>query len=91
MKGQALRIRRRAVSAAAAMTAALAIGGGVPMVAPAAQPRSAVAASCVYGTIGGHRKCLRRGEYCARRYERQYERYGFTCSKRDRRGRWHLQ
>jgi hypothetical protein len=34
---------------------------------------------------------LARGEYCARRYERQYERYGFTCSKLDRRGDWHLQ
>jgi hypothetical protein len=54
-----------------------------------APPRATIA--CVHGIIGGKGKCLQRGEYCARRYERQYERYGFTCSKRDRRGRWHLQ
>ena len=48
-------------------------------------------AACVHAKIGGQRKCIARGQYCARRYERDYERYGFTCSKRDRRGRWHLQ
>jgi hypothetical protein len=47
--------------------------------------------ACVHAIIGGHNKCLGRGEYCARRYERQYERYGFTCTKVDRSGRWHLQ
>ncbi|HTA36691.1 MAG TPA: hypothetical protein VK761_08265 [Solirubrobacteraceae bacterium] len=31
-------------------------------------------------TIGGQHKCLGAGEYCATRYERQYERYGFICS-----------
>jgi hypothetical protein len=34
----------------------------------------------VPATIGGAHKCLGAGEYCARRYERQYERYGFICS-----------
>lgn len=34
----------------------------------------------VPATIGGAHKCLGAGEYCARRYERQYERYGFVCS-----------
>jgi hypothetical protein len=33
-------------------------------------------------TIGGLHKCLGAGEYCATRYERQYERYGFICSTR---------
>jgi hypothetical protein len=33
-------------------------------------------------TIGGQHKCLGAGEYCATRYERQYERYGFICSTR---------
>jgi hypothetical protein len=32
--------------------------------------------------IGGQHKCLGAGEYCATRYERQYERYGFVCSTR---------
>lgn len=91
MKRGELRVRARARRWAAVATAALVLGGGIPVSAAASQAPTAAAARCVYGTIGGHRKCLRRGEYCARRYERQYERYGFTCSKRDRRGRWHLQ
>jgi hypothetical protein len=33
-------------------------------------------------TIGGAHKCLGAGEYCATRYQRQYERYGFICSTR---------
>jgi hypothetical protein len=58
--------------------------------AASARP-AAHATSCTYGRIGGVRKCLRAGEYCARRYKNQYPRYGFTCSKRDRRGDWHLE
>jgi hypothetical protein len=33
----------------------------------------------VHAVIGGAQKCLGAGEYCARRYERQYERHGFSC------------
>lgn len=81
-------MRRRTL---AALTS-LALVGAVPAAAPASTHEpTAQAASCTYGTIGGHRKCLRRGEYCARSYQRQYRRYGFSCSKRDRRGRYHLQ
>jgi hypothetical protein len=36
----------------------------------------------VSATIGGKHKCLGVGEYCASRYERQYEHYGFECSTR---------
>lgn len=42
---------------------------------------------CHRGTparIGGAQKCLQAGEYCATRYERQYERYGYECSTRYR-------
>jgi hypothetical protein len=49
----------------------------------AAEP--AARAACtrdVSATIGGEHKCLGPGEYCATRYERQYERYGFVCSTR---------
>ncbi len=74
-----------------ALLASAGIGLAVPVTTSARPAPRASVASCTYGRIGGHVKCLRRGEYCARRYERQYERYGFTCSKRDRRGRWHLQ
>jgi hypothetical protein len=67
----------------ALVAAALAIG-----VAPAGNAAEPVAsAACtrdVSATIGGKHKCLGPGEYCATRYERQYERYGFVCSTRYR-------
>jgi hypothetical protein len=48
-----------------------------------AQPMARVAcARDVPATIGGKHECLGAGEYCAARYERQYERYGFECSSR---------
>ncbi|HEX8086870.1 MAG TPA: hypothetical protein VF529_21475 [Solirubrobacteraceae bacterium] len=57
-------------------------------------PTSAVAKSCrgsyVHAVINGAHKCLRRGQYCARRADRQYHRYGFHCHKRDRNGDYHL-
>lgn len=80
----------------AAVLAATAVAVGAPVAETAAatarQPTAApiAQAACVHAKIGGKRKCIARGQYCARRYERDYERYGFTCSKRDRRGRWHL-
>ena len=46
--------------------------------------------ACVNATIGGQRKCIARGQYCARAYQRDYRRYGLSCSKRDNRGRYHL-
>jgi hypothetical protein len=58
---------------------------GTAMASPIAH-----AAACVYGQIGGKTKCLRRGEFCARRYASQYRRYGFSCTRRDRNGRYHL-
>jgi hypothetical protein len=57
---------------------------------PVAQPTSA-AAACRQATIGGQSKCIGAGQYCSKSYERDYRRYGFTCNKRDARGRWHLQ
>ena len=53
-----------------------------------AMAHSATAAKvCHRGTparINGESKCLQAGEYCARRYERQYEHYGYECSTRYR-------
>lgn len=52
-------------------------------VAAGAQPTARIACSRdVPAVIGGAHKCLGSGEYCATRYERQYERYGFVCSTR---------
>jgi hypothetical protein len=79
-------MRRRAV----AVMVGLSCGLSLPVVSHAAA-RPTASMACVHAVIGGHKKCLARGEYCARRYERQYVRYGFTCTKLDRRGRWHLQ
>lgn len=47
-------------------------------------------AACSYATIGGARRCIAAGEFCARAHQRDYKRYGYSCSKRDRNGRYHL-
>jgi hypothetical protein len=50
-----------------------------------ATPIAISAKVCHRGTparIGGAQKCLQVGEYCATRFEGQYERYGFECSVR---------
>ncbi len=55
----------------------------LPAAPAAARPIASIACSRdVPATIGGAHKCLGAGEYCATRYERQYERYGFVCSTR---------
>ena len=66
--------------------AALGLIGAAPVVAPAATPDgrpNVVLKSCSAGfthaIIGGRQKCLRRGEFCAAAYKRQYVRYGFRC------------
>jgi hypothetical protein len=66
-------------------SSAVVLFAAAALAAPAAAPASPVArVSCSSGfrsaTIGGSHKCLHGGEYCARRYERQYERYGYECS-----------
>jgi hypothetical protein len=61
--------------------AALAIGG-VPAVSSAEPVARMACTRDVPAVIGGAHKCLGAGEYCATRYERQYERYGFVCSTR---------
>ncbi|HWH93964.1 MAG TPA: hypothetical protein VNT03_08880 [Baekduia sp.] len=77
-------MRRRIVALLA--TAALV---GIPAAAPAAthQPNAPVAvaaktcgAGYTHAVIGGQHKCLRRGQFCATRYAKQYRRYGFTCT-----------
>ncbi len=63
----------RRILGALAVAAALAISGA----------SSAVAKTCsgryVHGVVGGQQKCLGSGEYCARRFEKTYEHYGFVC------------
>lgn len=67
----------RTLGALIAATVALAL----PLAAPASPVAHAACSSrFTSATIGGSHKCLHAGEYCARRYERQYERYGYRCS-----------
>lgn len=83
---------------AACLLAALALGA--PVFAPPAVnakthvPAAPAAKTCgsgyTHAVIGGAEKCLRRGEFCAHRYDRQYRRYGFRCVKHDQRGSYHL-
>jgi hypothetical protein len=74
------RAHARKASAATFVTS-LALFFAFGSTASTAQPvaRSACTRD-VSATIGGKHKCLGAGEYCATRYERQYERYGFECS-----------
>ncbi len=47
----------------------------------AARPTAKIACTRdVAAVVGGKHECLGSGEYCATRYEREYERYGFVCS-----------
>jgi hypothetical protein len=67
------------------MTVVAGVLATVALAAPTASPAQPVAhIACsrdVPATIGGKHKCLGAGEYCATRYEREYERYGFECSR----------
>lgn len=83
---------RRYLATAAAVLG-LAFVGGLPAGA-SARPIAVAAKTCgagyVHAVIGGSQKCLRRGEFCAHRYARQYRRYGFSCTSTDARGNYHL-
>ncbi len=79
-KRRELRMRAsKATSAAIGVTLALvfALGGTSSTAQPVAR---AACTRDVPAVIGGKHECLGAGEYCATRYERQYERYGFVCS-----------
>lgn len=70
----------------AALALFLSAGAAAEAAAPLAQPAGAPVAvlkACssgyVHGIIGGEHKCLRSGQFCAKRYASQYRRYGFVC------------
>jgi hypothetical protein len=70
---------------------ALALTGSVAAdAAVATQPVPVAHAACMNAKIGGQSKCIAAGQFCARQYERDYNRYGFTCNNRDANGRYHL-
>jgi hypothetical protein len=83
-----VRIRNKHIAVViAALALALAVG-----LAPASNASTAPQAqiACKKAKIGGARKCIAAGQFCARAHESDYNRYGYTCSKRDKNGRYHL-
>lgn len=79
-------LQRSAIAVVAAIV--IALGGGAAS-APATTPHS-VQIACKRAIIGGKSKCIAAGQFCAHAQEHDYNRYGYTCSKRDRNGRYHL-
>jgi len=77
----------------AVVAASLAWGGlaSLPVISQAKPSAPVASIACKHARIGGQSKCIARGQYCARRHERDYERYGYHCTKLDYRGRYHLQ
>jgi hypothetical protein len=75
-----------------AMAAVIALSGAAaaPIVVPEAGASPVAQIACVHARIGGHKKCLAVNQSCAHRYERQYENYGFTCTKRGHHGHYRL-
>jgi hypothetical protein len=65
---------------AAALTVALTAGA----------PGPAAAKSCTRAKVDGKRVCLSPGDRCKRTNQKQYRRYGLSCSRRDSRGRYRL-
>ena len=86
-------MRRRLAALACACLLTIGATGTVTHAAAPA-PQAVVAKTCSAGfthaVINHQQKCLRRGEFCAHRYRKQYQRYGYDCTKRDRNGAYHL-
>lgn len=72
----------------ASLLTVFALGVAAPVGSAAGYPSAQSA--CTHAVIGGRSKCIARGQFCARRYASQYRRYGFSCTRRDRNGRYHL-
>jgi hypothetical protein len=68
----------RATIAIAATTVALACSGAGAVAAPMARTACSRDTPAI---IDGAHKCLGPGEYCRLSDQRQYERYGFICSR----------
>jgi hypothetical protein len=71
-----------------ALLVGLSLAAAVPVAQPFAQSSQASAVAIVakpcskgykHAIIGGEHKCLRRGQFCARSYRKQYRKYGFRC------------
>ena len=80
-------MKRRLALVLVVVTAGFGGAAVSPAVAPFDLVPAAEAKPCSSGwrhaIIAGSHKCLRRGQFCARRYDRQYHRYGFHCHRYD--------
>ena len=69
---------------------ALSLAGAAPVAADAlaSSPQAQASHTCRAGYRHAHlpwgQKCLRRGQYCKRGYDRTYHRYGFHCHRSGR-------
>lgn len=73
--------RSRMSSRAIAAVIALSCAATAPIAVTEAVASPAAQMACLHAKIGGHRKCLAKGQSCVHRYQRQYENYGFSCVK----------
>jgi hypothetical protein len=76
-----INLRRRLSTYLAIASLALggaAAAGATTQAAPASLDQPA-ASACKSARIGGRHKCIAAGQFCAKRYERDYRRYGYTC------------
>jgi hypothetical protein len=71
-------VKRRFLVVLATLVAAVAAGTATPASAPAAATKHC-SAGYTHAVIAGVQKCLRAGEFCTHRYDRQYRRYGYRC------------
>jgi hypothetical protein len=74
------------IAAAALVSAAV----GLTAVIPSAASAKSCLRGYTHAVIGGKQKCLHAGEFCARRYQREYLHYRFTCDDYVD-GEWHLE
>jgi uncharacterized membrane protein len=77
-------IARRTGLALAIAVTALSANAALPSAGPVGAP--AAEAACKNATVGGKRKCIGRGQFCAMRHQSDYRRNGFRCAS-DGKGR----
>jgi hypothetical protein len=76
---------------ASTLLAVAALTGGAVLAPGAADGAYTAHAACKSAKIGGKSKCIARGQFCARAHAKDYRRYGLSCTKKDRNGRYHLE
>jgi hypothetical protein len=82
--------RRLAVLACLGLLAATGASTHAAGPPPSAIAAKTCSAGFTHAVINHQQKCLRRGEFCAHKYRKQYQHYGYDCVRRDRRGNYHL-